>query len=117
MDLPSKAHCKNMPPVMVRTIINTLARHVVPHAVPSFYAGSIAIDPGDDVTHTNPIYEDYNLPHTILRLDLVEWELINSKMKILPEHVRSFGATVEHEIARGIKENKDLLKSLMIYIY
>ena len=87
---------------------NVPAMHIAIQAVLSSYASGratgIVMDPGDGVSHCDPIYEGCALPHAILRLDLAGHDLTEYLMKILTEHGYSFAIAREREIVRDAKE-------------
>lgn len=83
--LNPKANCE-MIQIMFK-ISNILAIYIVIQAMLGLYVchltTHIAMDRGDGLTHSMPIYEGYTLPHTILPVYLAGQHLTDCLTKVL----------------------------------
>ena len=96
--LNPKSNREKMTQVMFK-IFNTPAMYVaIPRCtgiISLWLSIGIAVESGDGVTHTLPVYEGYTVPHTILRLDLAGCNLTEYLMRRLAERGYSFSSTAE----------------------
>ena len=86
--LNPKANRERMTQIIFE-IFNVHAMYMATQTILSLYASGrttgLVMDSGDCVSHRVPSYEDYALPHTILRLDLAGRGFTEYLMKILTE--------------------------------
>jgi len=103
----AKANREKMCQIMFETF-TVPAFYVQIQAVLSLYSSGrttgIVVDSGDGVTHTVPIYEGYNLPHAVLRLDIAGRDLTEWCQTLLQDSGCPFTTSAELEIVRDIKE-------------
>jgi len=97
---------------MAQTLFETFGvpgMHVSVQAVLSLYSAGrttgVVLDMGDGVSHTVPVYEGYQLPHAVQRMDVAGRDLTEYMMRLLMEEGMTFTGSAEREIVRAIKES------------
>ena len=93
--------------------MNVPAAHIQIQAVLALYSNGrtegLVVDSGDGVSHIVPIYESRTIPSAIRRLDLAGRDLTEWMMELLNDETeRPFTTSKDREIARSLKEEKDL---------
>lgn len=102
-----KSNTEKMAQIMFETF-GTPAMFVANPGVLSLFASGrttgIAIDSGDGVSLTVPVYEGYAVSHAVNRLNLGGRDLTDLLLQILAERGYIFTTTAEREIVCNIKE-------------
>eukprot|EP00747_Dinoflagellata_sp_TGD_P179675 gnl/TRDRNA2_/TRDRNA2_30870_c0_seq1.p1 gnl/TRDRNA2_/TRDRNA2_30870_c0~~gnl/TRDRNA2_/TRDRNA2_30870_c0_seq1.p1 ORF type:complete len:388 (-),score=65.87 gnl/TRDRNA2_/TRDRNA2_30870_c0_seq1:78-1196(-) len=84
------------------------AMYVAIQGVLSLYASGrttgLALDVGDGLAHTVPVFDGYAFPHGILRLELAGRELTEFMVQELSQRGCKLQTTAEREIAREVKD-------------
>jgi actin len=82
--------------------------YVALQAVMSLYAAGrttgLVMDAGDGVSHTIPVFEGYNLPHAVQKMDIAGRVLTKWTQKLLQEEGHNMTSSSEIELCRDIKE-------------
>eukprot|EP01097_Dermamoeba_algensis_P002022 TRINITY_DN1803_c0_g1_i1.p1 TRINITY_DN1803_c0_g1~~TRINITY_DN1803_c0_g1_i1.p1 ORF type:complete len:390 (+),score=112.63 TRINITY_DN1803_c0_g1_i1:117-1286(+) len=84
------------------------AVYVAIQAVLVLYAqgllSGVVVDSGDGVTHVVPVYDGFQLPHLVRRLDVAGRAVTDYLIKLLLLRGYAFNRTADHETVRQIKE-------------
>lgn len=102
-----KANRERMAQLMFETF-NVPGLHVSVQAVLSLYSAGrttgVVLDMGDGVSHTVPVYEGYQMPHGIGRIDVAGRDLTEYMQRLLMGEGANFQGSAELEIVRSVKE-------------
>ena len=87
---------------------NVPAMYIVVQGVLALYASGrtcgLVVDSGDSVTDIIPVYEGYQLPHAILKIDIGGKDITEFLMQLLTDRGYQFTTTTEKEVVRDAKE-------------
>jgi len=64
----------------------------------------VVVDSGDGVTHVIPVYEGFELPHLVRRLDVAGSDITRRMIELLQLRGYSFNRTADFETIREVKE-------------
>lgn len=64
----------------------------------------IVVDSGDGVTHIVPIFEGFEMPHLVRRLDIAGSDITRQLQMLLHSRGYSFNSTADFDIVREVKE-------------
>ena len=102
-----KGNRERMAQVMFETF-NAQGMYVQVQAVLSLYSAGrttgVVLDAGDGVSHTVPVYEGYQMPHAVGRMDVAGRDLTEHMQRLLMQEGHSFQGSSGLELARTIKE-------------
>lgn len=106
--LNPKENREKMTDMMFGTF-NVKGLYIAIQAVLSLYANGkftgCVVDSGDGVTHVVPIYDGYNLPHSVSRMDIAGRKLTDYFRDLIREEGYNYNKTSEFEIIKKMKES------------
>ena len=102
-----KANREKMVQVLFETF-NVANLYVAIQAVMSLYSAGrttgLVTDSGDGVTHTVPVFEGFQLPHAVEKMEIAGRMLTDYLQKLLLEAGHNLTSAAEIQIVRDIKE-------------
>merc|ERR1711937_1133720 len=102
-----KANREKMVQILFETF-NVANLYVAIQAVMSLYSAGrttgLVTDSGDGVTHTVPVFEGFQLPHAVEKMEIAGRVLTEYLQKLLLEAGHSFTSAAELQIVRDMKE-------------
>eukprot|EP00494_Astrolonche_serrata_P030491 UN30759 len=82
--------------------------HVAIQAVLVLYAQGlntgVVVDTGDGVTHVIPVYQGYDMPNLIRRIDVAGRDITKQLLKLMQKSGYSFNLEADQELLRDMKE-------------
>ena len=102
-----KGNREKMAQVMFETF-GVQGMYVQVQAVLSLYSAGrttgVVLDAGDGVSHTVPVYEGYQMPHAVGRMDVAGRDLTEHMQRLLMQEGLTFQGSSGLELVRSIKE-------------